>query len=164
MQFRSDYLQTSTFIWFYIDQCNTDKSMNYSWSLWILRNRHSFINLHDRSRAYSECRTINLGEKISQKEEKPAGQANPPPPTTLTQFYFQVTFMHEMIKPAYYVYYLEIFTVTFFLQIIDHAKQFSCTHQSTCVGDATRSLHSWISTKTCRSQSSGKYLVFLINN
>ena len=43
---------------------------------------------------------LNLGEKISQKEEKPAGQANSPPPTKLTQFYFKITFMHEIIKPA----------------------------------------------------------------
>ena len=43
-----------------------------------------------------------------------------------------------------------------FFRISDHAKQVSRTRQSKCVGSSSRPSHSWISSKTCRSQNSGK--------
>lgn len=58
---------------------------------------------------------------------------------------------HEMLKPANLLR-----GIVTFCQISDHAKQVSCAHQSKCVGVGSNQPHSWISTKTCRSQSSGK--------
>ena len=47
-------------------------------------------------------------------------------------------------------------TLLRFFQISDHGKQVSRTKQSKCVGSSSRPSHSWVSSKTGRSQNSGK--------